>query len=50
MRLPILGLLLGLVAAVTAVSAQGREVLVVIDDEADKSRYGQFWADLEGRS
>lgn len=47
MRLPILGLLLGLLSAVSALSAAGRKLLVVTEDEADQSKYTHFWADLE---
>lgn len=47
MRLPLLGLLLGFVSFVSALSAAGSKLLVVIEDEADKSKYGQFWKDLE---
>ncbi|EGP89490.1 unnamed protein product [Zymoseptoria tritici ST99CH_1A5] len=49
MRLPLLGLLLGFVSLVAAVSTQGSKLLVVIENDADKSKYSQFWSDLEGR-
>ena len=42
-------LLLGaFVSCVTSISAQGSRLLVVLEDEAEKSKYGQFWLDLEG--
>ena len=47
MRLQILGLLVGLISVASAISAAGNKLLVVIGDEAEKSRYSQFWADLE---
>ncbi|KAF7192691.1 Dolichyl-diphosphooligosaccharide--protein glycosyltransferase subunit wbp1 [Pseudocercospora fuligena] len=49
MRLPILGLLLGLLSFVSALSAAGSKLLVIIEDDADKSKYTQFWTDLENR-
>ncbi|KAK4502638.1 hypothetical protein PRZ48_006064 [Zasmidium cellare] len=49
MRLPLLGLLLGLLSFVSALSASGSKLLVVIEDEADKGKYSQFWTDLENR-
>lgn len=49
MQLRILGLLLGLLSIVSALSAAGNKLLVVIDDESDKTKYGQFWIDLEGK-
>ncbi|KAK5694408.1 oligosaccharyl transferase glycoprotein complex, beta subunit [Elasticomyces elasticus] len=49
MRLRVLGLLLSLLGLVSALSAQGKELLVVVDDESDVSKYSQFWADLAGR-
>ena len=48
MRLPILSLLLGVVAFVSALSAEGNKLLVVIDEDADKTKYSQFWTDLQG--
>lgn len=47
MRLPLLGLLLGFLSYVSALSAVGSKLLVVIEDEADKTKYSQFWNDLE---
>jgi oligosaccharyltransferase complex subunit beta len=49
MRLPLLGLFLGFVSFVAALSTQGSQLLVVIEDVADKSKYSQFWSDLEGK-
>ena len=50
MQLRILGLLLGLLSFVSALSAVGNKLLVIIDDEADRGKYGQFWTDLSGKS
>ena len=50
MRLPLLGLLLGLLSYVSALSAVDSKLLVVIEDEADKTKYSQFWNDLESES
>jgi len=47
MRLRLLGLLLGLLSIVSALSAQGNKLLVILDEEAEKSKYSQFWTDLE---
>ncbi|KAK4561238.1 oligosaccharyl transferase glycoprotein complex, beta subunit [Recurvomyces mirabilis] len=49
MRLRILGLLVGLLGLVSALSAQGNKLLVVLEEEADKTRYSQFWASLSDR-
>ncbi|EMC94052.1 hypothetical protein BAUCODRAFT_26266 [Baudoinia panamericana UAMH 10762] len=49
MNLRVLGLLLALLGAVAALSAQGSKLLVVLEDEAEKSKYSQFWASLEDR-
>jgi hypothetical protein len=46
MRSFILGLLLGLLSFVSALSAAGSNLLVVVDDEADKGKYSTFWSDL----
>lgn len=48
MRLLLSLLLAGLVSTVAALSAQGSKLLVVLEDESEKSRYSQFWTDLEG--
>ncbi|KAK5112758.1 hypothetical protein LTR62_003856 [Meristemomyces frigidus] len=49
MRLRILGLIAGFLGLVSALSAQGNKVLVVLEDEADKSKYSQLWAGLSDR-
>ncbi|KAK4542533.1 hypothetical protein LTR36_006786 [Oleoguttula mirabilis] len=49
MQLRLLGLLLGLLGFVSALSAQGPKLLVVLEDEAEKSKYSQFWSDLADR-
>ncbi|KAF2858083.1 dolichyl-di-phosphooligosaccharide-protein glycotransferase [Piedraia hortae CBS 480.64] len=49
MRLPVLGLLLSLLSFAASLSATGSNVLVVIEEEADKNKYRQFWTDLEQR-
>lgn len=48
MRFSIIGLLLGIVTFVSALSAEGSKLLVVIDEDADKTQYSQFWSDLAG--
>jgi len=48
MRLQVLGLLLGLLSFVSARSAVGNKLLVVLEDEAEKSSYSHFCSDLEG--
>jgi oligosaccharyltransferase complex subunit beta len=48
MRLPLFGLFLAFVSFVAAISTQGSKLLVVIESDADKSKYSQFWSDLEG--
>jgi len=50
MRLRLFGLVLGLVGFVSALSAQGQNLLVVIEDESDKTKYSQFWSDLQGNA
>ncbi|KAK5144553.1 oligosaccharyl transferase glycoprotein complex, beta subunit [Rachicladosporium monterosium] len=49
MRLRLFGLALGLLGFVSALSAQGQNLLVVIEDESDKTKYSQFWSDLQDR-
>ncbi|QIW95627.1 hypothetical protein AMS68_001145 [Peltaster fructicola] len=49
MRSLLLSLCLGFFTLVSALSAQGNKLLVVIDDEADRSKYSRFWTSLEGR-
>lgn len=48
MRLSLLGLLVGLLGVVSALSAAGNKLLVVIEEEAEKAKYSQFWSDLQG--
>ena len=50
MRLRLFGLVLGLLGFVSALSAQGQNLLVVIEDESDKTKYSQFWSDLQGNA
>ncbi len=50
MRLPILGLLLGLVSVVCALSATGNKLLVILEEESEKNKYSQFFKDLESMS
>ena len=47
MRSVLLGLLLGLLSIVSALSAAGSKLLVIIEDEAERSKYSTFWTDLE---
>jgi len=37
-----------LMGVVSALSATGGRLLVVLDDVADKDKYSQFWGDLQG--
>jgi hypothetical protein len=46
MRSFFLALFLGLLGFVSALSAAGSNLLVVVDDEADKGKYSTFWSDL----
>ena len=48
MRLPLVGLLLGLLSLVSALSATGSKLLVILEEESEKSKYSQFWTDLGG--
>lgn len=41
-------LALCLLGVVSALSATGNRLLVVLDDVADKDKYSQFWGDLQG--
>lgn len=41
-------LLLAFLGVVSARSAVGNRLLVVLEDETQKSLYSKFWADLEG--
>ncbi|KAK5170605.1 oligosaccharyl transferase glycoprotein complex, beta subunit [Saxophila tyrrhenica] len=49
MRLRILGLLIGLLGFVSALSAQGNKLLVILEEESEKAKYSQFWSDLQDR-
>lgn len=48
MQVRILGLLLGLLGFVAALSAQGPKLLVVLEEQGERSKYSHFWSDLEG--
>ena len=50
MRLPLIGLLLGLLSNVSALSATGSKLLVVLEEEGEKSKYSHFFQDLQGIS
>lgn len=43
----VLFLVAGLVSTTLARSATGDQVLVVLEDAAEKQLYSQFWSDLE---
>jgi len=47
MRLRVLGLLIGLLSVVSALSATGNRLLVILEDERERGLYSQLWADLE---
>lgn len=47
MLLRIWGLLLSLVSIVSALSATGNKLLVILEEESERNKYSQFWADLE---
>nr|POF22332.1 dolichyl-diphosphooligosaccharide--protein glycosyltransferase subunit wbp1 [Quercus suber] len=49
MRLSLLGLLVGLLSVVSALSSGGNKLLVIIEEEAEKTKYSQFWSDLQQR-
>jgi hypothetical protein len=40
--------LFALLGAVQAISSVGNRLLVVLEDESEKSSFSQFWTDLEG--
>ena len=42
--------LLALVSLAQALSSTGNRLLVVIEEAAEKTKYSQFWGDLEGKS
>lgn len=47
MRLTLLGLLLGLISIVSALSATGNRLLVIAEDEAEKGKYSRFLNDVQ---
>jgi len=49
MRWMLASLLLGLLGLVSALSASGNQLLVVVDQESDKAKYSQFWTGLQDR-
>lgn len=50
MQLRILGLLVGLLSIVSALSASGNKLLVILEEESEKSKYSIFWNDLAGNN
>jgi len=50
MRWLISFLLLGLLAAVEAVSSSGNKLLVILEELAEKTKYSKYFGDLEGRN
>ena len=47
MRISIAGLLVGIATVVSALSASGNRVLVISDNEADKTTYSRFLSSVE---
>jgi len=47
MRAVLSFLLLAFLGAVRALSSTGSRLLVVLEDAAEKTKYSQFWGDLE---
>lgn len=43
-------LLLGLLSVVQALSSSGSNLLVILEEVAEKSKYSKYLADLEGMS
>jgi len=43
-------LLLGLCSLSQAISSSGNRLLVILEDVAEKAKYGKYLADLEGES
>lgn len=41
-------LLLAILGLVQALSSAGSRLLVVLEEQAEKASFSQFWADLEG--
>lgn len=50
MRWLISFLLLGLLSVVQALSSSGSNLLVILEEVAEKSKYSKYLADLEGMS
>jgi oligosaccharyltransferase complex subunit beta len=48
MRIPLIGLILGFLSLASALSAAGSKLLVVLEEEGERSKYSQFFNDLEG--
>jgi len=48
MRLLLSLLLLGLLGVASALSASGNRLLVVLEELAEKEKYGKFFGDLKG--
>ena len=48
MQLRLLGLLLALLNFVAALSATGSKLLVILEEESEKTKYSVFWKDLAG--
>jgi hypothetical protein len=48
MRLLLSLLLLGMLGVVSALSASGNRLLVVLEELAEKEKYGKFFGDLKG--
>lgn len=48
MRLPLIGLLLAFLSFVSALSATGSKLLVILEEESEKTKYSQFFQDLQG--
>jgi hypothetical protein len=49
MRLLLSLLLLGLLGVASALSASGNRLLVVLEELAEKEKYGKFFGDLKGK-
>jgi oligosaccharyltransferase complex subunit beta len=43
-------LLLWVASTVSALSATGNRLLVILEEAAEKDKYGKFWGDLEGKA
>ena len=49
MKLRILGLFIGLLSIVSALSATGNKLLVILEEESERNKYSQLWGDLESK-